>query len=77
METKSEDIKELITEIKNLQIQISNLEQRVDNTNNVLINHIGFINKVFDTIKLPLFFIMNKINDLLMLENKNTELINS
>jgi SAM-dependent MidA family methyltransferase len=69
---------ELLNEIKKLQAQIltmgqniSNLEQRVDNTNGVLINHIGFINNVFDTIKRPLFFLMNKVNGLLLLENSN------
>jgi hypothetical protein len=75
METHKEDEivdtnRTILEEIKKLQIQISNLEKRVNNTNGVLINHIGFINNVFDTIKRPLFFIMNKINGLLQLEEQ-------
>jgi len=67
---------ELINEIRKLQAQISDmgqnistLEQKVDNANGVLIKHIDFINNVFDTIKRPLFFLMNKVNGLLQLEN--------
>ncbi len=79
MENQQIDLNiELVNEIKKLQAQIltmyhniSNLEQKVDNTNKLLINHIGFINNVFDTIKRPLFFIMNKVNGLLQLENTN------
>jgi hypothetical protein len=63
-------IRELIDEIKQLRTQVANLEQRVDNANNVLINHIGFIDNVFNTIKRPLFFIMNKVNGLLQLEDR-------
>ena len=71
METQEKLIsnEELFNEIKKLQAQISDMRYGVDNTNSILINHIGFINKVFDTIKKPLFFIMNKVNSLLTLEN--------
>jgi hypothetical protein len=62
-------IKELIEEIKKLQNKVETLENRVDHANNVLINHIGFIDNVFNSIKRPLFFIMNKVNGLLLLEN--------
>jgi hypothetical protein len=57
---------ELLNEIKKLRSIIENLEHKVDNTNGVIINHIKFINSVFDTIKKPLYFIMNKINALLL-----------
>ena len=56
---------DLLNEIKKLQAQITNMEQRIDNANNILINHIGFIDRVFDTIKRPLFYLMNKVNQLL------------
>jgi hypothetical protein len=71
--TETESISEvgqLINEIKQLRLQITNLELKVDNTNGVLINHIGFINNVFDMIKKPLFFIVNRINSVFLLENK-------
>lgn len=67
--TDQELMKELIDEIKQLRNKVETLENKVDNANGVLINHIGFINGVFDTIKRPLFFIMNKVNGLLLLEN--------
>lgn len=66
---KTDNENEMIEEIKKLQMQIVNLEKRVDSTNNILINHIGFINNVFNTIKRPLLFIMNKVNVLLQLED--------
>jgi predicted nucleic acid-binding Zn-ribbon protein len=79
---------ELLNEIKKLQTQISamsqnisaisqnisSLEQKVDNANGVLIDHIGFINKVFDSIKRPLFYVMNKVNGLLQLEDRENTL---
>jgi len=61
-------IKELIEEIKALRTKVENLEQHVNTTNSVIIDHIGFINGVFDTIKKPLFYVMNKVNNLLLLE---------
>ena len=60
---------ELLNEIKKLQSQIIAMEKRINTSNDIIINHIDFINKVFNTIKLPLFFIMNKVNGLLQLEN--------
>ncbi len=71
METKQVSNIELLNEIKKLQIQIINLEQKINNTNELFVNHINFINNVFDKIKQPLFFIMNKVNSLLQLENIN------
>lgn len=80
-------IKDLIFEIKELHNQISlmnktiiNLENKVENTNNVLINHIGFIDSVFNSIKRPLYFIMNVANKFLALEDSeqiNNQLINN
>jgi hypothetical protein len=70
-EANNNQIRELIDEIKQLRIQVANLEQKVDNANGVLINHIGFIDNVFNSIKRPLFFIMNKVNGLLQLEDHN------
>ncbi len=61
---------ELLNEIKKLQAQILNLEQKVDGANSVLNNHIEFIDGVFDYIKKPLFFLMNKVNNLLLLDEK-------
>lgn len=66
---KTNDI--LLKEIKNLQLQIINLENKIDNSNNILINHIGFINGVFETIKRPLYYIMNKVNIYLHIDNQN------
>jgi len=64
---------QLLNEIKNLRAQIICLEQKVDNANGVLVNHINFINNVFDTIKKPLFFIMNKINNVLQIEDQDSK----
>lgn len=73
-------IKELINEIKNLQQQVSVmnqtmtiLQQKVEDSNRILINHIGFVDNVFNSIKRPLFFIMNKVNGLLHLEDQNNQ----
>ncbi len=66
---ESEQIMELITEIKRLNLQVEKLEQKVENANIILIEHIGFINSVFYAIKKPLFFIMDKINNNLLLNN--------
>jgi hypothetical protein len=70
---KKNDIAELINEIKQLRSIIENLEIRVNNTNDVLINHISFINNVYNTIKQPLFYIMNKVNNIQFLKLKNNQ----
>lgn len=51
-------MKELLIEIKKLNETVAKLENQVNNNNTVLLNHINFINGVFDTIKSPLLFIM-------------------
>jgi len=67
---------ELLGEIKKLREQLLlmnekfvNVEERINTTNNILVEHIGFINQVFETIKKPLFFVMNKLNTVFQLEN--------
>ena len=62
---------DLLKEIRLIRETVENLEKKIDNTNNVLVTHISFINRVFDTIKQPLFYVMNKVNSLLLLENNN------
>ncbi len=63
------DILELIVEIRKLRTQVENLEDQINNTKLILVNHISFIDSVFNTIKRPLFFVMNKVNNILLLEN--------
>lgn len=65
-------MKELLIEIKKLQQTVLRLENQINENNSVLVNHIGFVNGVFDTIKSPLLFIMDKINKLFIngLENE-------
>lgn len=71
---------ELVDEIKQLRLQvytmnqtITSLEQRVDKTNDVLVSHIGFINSVFNRIKAPLFFVVDKINNFLRIEDQRNQ----
>jgi len=57
---------DLFDEIRNLKMQLEHLERKIDNGNNILNNHINFINNVFDTIKKPLYYILNKVNTVLL-----------
>ena len=52
-EDLSEQIRSLSEQIRCLHQQINVLEQKIDNSNGVLINHILFVNGVFDAIKRP------------------------
>ena len=68
----SQRIDNLETKIDNLEQKIDNLEQKIDDIYNLLSNnvvnscdkmnnHINFIENVYDKIKMPMFFIINKI----------------
>lgn len=63
--------KELEFKIDSLTFTTKTLENNVNITNNELISHIGFINKVFDIIKGPLFFVSNKVSNLMITDNNN------
>lgn len=65
----------ILIEIRKLHEKINTLESKIDKSNEILFDHINFIHKVFDVLKTPLFFIMNKINIIYLLNNKNNELI--
>jgi hypothetical protein len=56
--------------IDKLESRIINLENNVVSTNRRLTNHISFIDSVFNAIKSPLFYIMNKINMFALLNDK-------
>lgn len=59
------DNNELLIEIRKLREDIKNLEKNQSETNLVLRNHISFIESVFDKLKKPLFFVMDKVNYLM------------
>lgn len=69
----SEKLKELINEVKILRIEVEQLKNGVNTANNVLVEHINFIDNIFNTVKRPFFFIMNKINKILISEEENIE----
>jgi hypothetical protein len=51
----SDDIKELLKEIRELKSQINETNQRV-------INHIDFVEKVFDVVRIPFFRLMSMVS---------------
>tara|TARA_Y100000741_G_C18244773_1_gene555064 strand:- start:1775 stop:2014 length:240 start_codon:yes stop_codon:yes gene_type:complete len=74
-----------LKKIKNIEDKLVCIENKVDYIimkldNNIIKScnnmdkHIGFIEKVYDIVKYPLFFIINKINVLSTFEKKNIEL---
>ena len=71
--------------IKNIENKLVSIENKlnyiIDKIDNNVIrscnnmdNHIGFIEKVYNIVKYPLYFIVKKINLLGGLEKKNIEL---
>lgn len=66
---------EILDEIRKLHEKINTLENKIDNSNKILFNHINFIHKVFEKLKSPLFFIMNKVNTIFLSIDKNNEFI--
>jgi UDP-glucose 4-epimerase len=68
---KDNDISEVLKEMKLLREKINTLEQEVKNTNLTLINHINFISSVYEGIKRPLTYIMNKVNNVLLINDRD------
>jgi len=71
--TEKEYKDELIQEIRLLREKVCLLEKEIHNTNNTLVNHIEFINNVYESIKRPLTYIMNKVNNVFLLDNKEND----
>jgi hypothetical protein len=72
---ESNDKDYILIELRKLHEKISILESKIDKSNTILFDHISFIHKVFDKLKTPLFFIMNKVNTIFLVNNKINESI--
>jgi hypothetical protein len=51
-------------------LEIQKLNNKIDILNNRLENHINLIENIYNGIKKPLFFIMNRINNIFLLNDK-------
>ena len=51
-------------------LEIQKLNKKVDDLNNMLINHINFIENVYNMVHAPLLYIVNKINNNFLLNDK-------
>ena len=72
---KIKNIENKLVSIENkLNYIIDKIDNNVIRSCNNMDNHIGFIEKVYNIVKYPLYFIVNKINLLAGLEKKNIEL---
>lgn len=60
----------ILLELKSLKDQIKEMEQKNENNSKILIDHIEFINKVFNYVKSPLFYLVDKINKLYLIKNE-------
>jgi hypothetical protein len=70
---ESNDKDAILIEFRKLHEKISFLESKIDKSSEILYDHINFIHKVFDIVKTPLFFIMNKVNIIFLSNDKNNE----
>ncbi len=57
-------------DIQLLKIELHKLNEKIDALTNVLNVHIVFIENVFDYVKKPLFFVVDKINNIFLLNDK-------
>tara|TARA_B100000401_G_scaffold298995_1_gene205218 strand:+ start:2297 stop:2533 length:237 start_codon:yes stop_codon:yes gene_type:complete len=72
---KIKDIENRLVSIESkLDYVIDKIDNNVIKSCNNMNNHIGFIEKVYNVVKYPLFFIVNKINLLSSFEKKNIHL---
>ncbi len=58
------------TDIQLLIIEIQSLNNKVDTLTNALNVHINFVENIFKYVKKPLFFIIEKINNIFLLNDK-------
>lgn len=57
-------------DIKLLKIEILSLNNKIDTLTNALNTHINFVENIFNYVKKPLFFIVEKINNIFLLNDK-------
>jgi hypothetical protein len=66
----SNDFYLLNIEIAKLNRKIDDLTIQIDDSNKIVVNHINFIESVYNYIRRPLFFMVNKINNIFLLNDK-------
>ena len=66
-----DQLREMREEMKDLREQISKMKfQDVNDANTTLVNHIEFINRVYANMQRPLNYLMNKVNNIFLLNNE-------
>jgi hypothetical protein len=58
------------TDIQLLKIEIRSLNNKIDVLTNSLNTHINFVENIFKYVKKPLFFMVEKINNIFLLNDK-------
>ncbi len=58
------------SELQLLKVEINNLNNKIDILTNSLNTHINFIENVFNYVKRPMFYVVDKINNIFLLNNK-------
>ena len=72
---KMKNIEDRLVSIESkLDYLINKIDNTVIKSCNNMDNHIGFIEKVYNVVKYPLFFLVNKINSLSSFQKKNIDL---
>jgi hypothetical protein len=78
LENRTEQIEQKIDKIVELENRTERIEQKIDKILELLekdckkmSDHIDFVENVYDNVKMPFYYVMDKVNNLVYSQNKN------